>query len=121
MNLMVIVEYTYVRDNRDVFDDRTAQLLSQDEIREARETMSSKVSPQIPDSKLQEIISTISSNNVNFNKKSVFSQQKYLKSKEQRFLKAFTPIQPSVGNVCKFLWTDKRDRCMYCLTSISLT
>jgi Gcd10p family len=40
---LLIVDDVYVRDNRDVFDDRKAQLLSAGEIREARNTMSSKV------------------------------------------------------------------------------
>lgn len=91
-----------MRDNRDVFDDKTAQLLTTEEINKIRGGMTSK-----------EIISTIVSNNVNFDKKNVFSQEKYLRSKEQRFLRAFTPIQPTVGNVCEFAWSDRRERCMY--------
>ena len=104
----------FVRDNRDVFDDGTAQQLTAQEIKEVRNAMSSKVQTLgIKSLTGKDIISTISANNMNFNKKSVFSQEKYLRSKEQRFLRAFTPIQPSVGNVCEFLWADKRDRCMY--------
>ena len=37
----------YVRDNRDVFDEGTAQLLTPEEIKQARATMSSKVPPPI--------------------------------------------------------------------------
>ena len=97
----ITVDDGAVRDNRDVFDDKTAQLLTSEEIEKHRQVMSSKDS-------------TITSNNVNFDKKSVFSQEKYVRGKEQRFLRAFTPIQPTVGNVCDFLWVDKnRDRCMY--------
>jgi Gcd10p family len=40
---VLMVDEVYVRDNRDVFDDKTVQLLSHDEIRLARENMSSKV------------------------------------------------------------------------------
>jgi tRNA (adenine58-N1)-methyltransferase non-catalytic subunit len=98
----VIEEDVNIRDNRDVFDDKTAQLLTAEEIKQFRSGMSSK-----------EIISTIVSNNTNFEKKSAFSQEKYLRSKEKRFLRAFTPIQPTVGNVCEFLWSDRRERCMY--------
>jgi len=100
--LTMIEDDVNLRDNRDVFDDKTAQLLTSEEINNFRSGMTSR-----------EIISTIVSNNVNFEKKSAFSQEKYLRSKEQRFLRAFTPVQPTVGNVCEFLWSDRRERCMY--------
>jgi len=38
-----MLDDVYVRDNRDVFDEGTAQLLTPDEIKHARATMSSKV------------------------------------------------------------------------------
>jgi len=107
------LEEVVVRDNRDVFDDGTAQQLTAQEIKEVRGAMSSKVTSSAKSAELQDIISTISANNSNFNKKSVFSQEKYVRSKVQRFLRAFTPIQPTVGNVCEYLWAERRDKCMY--------
>jgi len=40
---LIVPEDIVIRDNRDVFDDKMAQLLTQAEINEARATMSAKV------------------------------------------------------------------------------
>lgn len=42
-DLSHFTEDVYIRDNRDVFDDQSAQQLSAEEIKEVRSNMSSKV------------------------------------------------------------------------------
>lgn len=69
--------------NRDLFDDPTAQTLSMEEIEALKKNSQDGG---------REIIERVVSSHVAFDKKTTFSQEKYLKRKQQKFLKRFTPV-----------------------------
>lgn len=69
--------------NQDLFDDPSAQQMTRNEIEELKKSTTDGG---------RALIEKVVSGHVAFEKKTTFSQEKYLKRKEQKFLKRFTPI-----------------------------
>lgn len=69
--------------NRELYDDPSAQQLTMDEIEELKKTSADGG---------RELIDRVISSHSAFQKKTTFSQEKYIKRKEQKFLKRFTPV-----------------------------
>lgn len=69
--------------NRELFDDPSAQQLTMEEIEELKKT-------SVDGGK--ELIERVINSHSAFDKKTAFSQEKYLKRKQQKFLKRFTPV-----------------------------
>ncbi|CAG7716144.1 unnamed protein product [Allacma fusca] len=75
------------KDNRDIFDDNKAQKMNAHDIRELREKGASS----------SEILETLISNSSSFNKKTEYSQEKYLKKKEKMYGDTVTLIKPTLS------------------------
>lgn len=84
--------------NKEYYDDNTAQKLTQEEINELKQTKTG-----------EEVIQHLVENSSTFNKKTQFSQEKYLKKKKQKYLGLFRLLRPTSANIadCAFM-NDKR-------------
>nr|XP_033330330.1 tRNA (adenine(58)-N(1))-methyltransferase non-catalytic subunit TRM6 [Megalopta genalis] len=74
-------------DNRLINDDGTSQKLSKDEITQLQEAGKSG----------KEIVGSLIENNKSFSDKTEYSQEKYLKKKEQKYLRYLTICKPSIS------------------------
>ncbi|EDO07335.1 initiation factor 3 gamma subunit containing protein [Babesia bovis T2Bo] len=81
-------------DNRDVYDDNTAQKLSYDDIQRLKR-----------ERKAQEVIESIVDNSETFAKKSKMAQEKYISRKESRHIKLFYVRPCDLYNVCDCYFT----------------
>ncbi|PVV05146.1 hypothetical protein BB560_000342 [Smittium megazygosporum] len=70
--------------NQEILNTNDSQKLSHEEIEEMK----------------TEIIEKLSQNNASFDKKTVYSQSKYLRKKETKFMKSFIPVEPTVYAIC---------------------
>ncbi|KAJ1789499.1 tRNA (adenine(58)-N(1))-methyltransferase non-catalytic subunit trm6, partial [Coemansia sp. RSA 2399] len=52
----------------------------------------------------QQIIASLTENNESFAKKTDFSKSKYIKRKQQKFMKCFTPLETTVYNLCDYFF-----------------
>lgn len=83
--------------NQDLLDDPLAQQLTRNEIEEMKKSTTDGG---------RALIEKVVSGHVAFDKKTTFSQEKYLKRKEQKFLKRFTPIPIGSSELIEY-YSDK--------------
>jgi tRNA (adenine-N(1)-)-methyltransferase non-catalytic subunit len=83
--------------NQDLFDDPSAQQLTRNDIEEMKKSTTDGG---------RALIEKVISGHVAFDKKTTFSQEKYLKRKEQKFLKRFTPIPIGSSELIEY-YSDK--------------
>ncbi|KAJ2155887.1 tRNA (adenine(58)-N(1))-methyltransferase non-catalytic subunit trm6 [Coemansia sp. RSA 552] len=84
--------------NQKINDDPTAQKLTFEEIEALKErSIAGDVSAQ-------EIISSLTENNESFGKKTQFSQSKYIRRKQMKFMKSFVPLETTVYNTCAYFF-----------------
>ncbi|XP_076291988.1 tRNA methyltransferase 6 non-catalytic subunit [Lasioglossum baleicum] len=76
-------------DNRSINDDGTSQKLSKEEIAQLQEAGKSG----------KEIVGSLIENNKSFSDKTEYSQAKYLKKKEQKYLRYLTICKPSITSL----------------------
>ncbi|XP_076758001.1 tRNA methyltransferase 6 non-catalytic subunit isoform X2 [Xylocopa sonorina] len=76
-------------DNRSIMDDGTSQKLSKEEIVQLQESGKSG----------KEIVGSLIENNKSFLDKTEYSQEKYLKKKEQKYFKYLTVCKPSLSSL----------------------
>lgn len=74
-------------DNRSIIDDGTSQKLSKEQILQLQESGKSG----------KEIVGSLIENNKSFLERTEYSQEKYLKKKEQKYLKYITIWKPSIN------------------------
>ncbi|RKP09184.1 adenine(58)-N(1)-methyltransferase non-catalytic subunit TRM6 [Thamnocephalis sphaerospora] len=80
--------------NREIGQDGTSQQLSQAEIEQMkRDGLEGSLASEM-------IIQKVAENNQSFEKKTEYSKAKYIKRKQQKFSKLFTPIRPTLATVC---------------------
>lgn len=79
----VVDELQPDENNRELYDDPSAQQLTMDEIEELKKRSADGG---------RELIDRVISSHSAWEKKTTFSQEKYIKRKEQKFLKRFTPV-----------------------------
>lgn len=79
--------------NQDLNDDPSAQQLTMSEIEELKKASADGG---------REIIEKVISSHTAFQKKTTFSQEKYIKRKEQKFLKRFTPVAVGTSELIEF-------------------
>ncbi|XP_017758973.1 PREDICTED: tRNA (adenine(58)-N(1))-methyltransferase non-catalytic subunit TRM6 [Eufriesea mexicana] len=76
-------------DNRSIIDDGTSQKLSKEEILQLQESGKSG----------KEIVGSLIKNNKSFLDRTEYSQEKYLKKKEQKYLRYLTICKPSISSL----------------------
>ncbi|XP_076652875.1 tRNA methyltransferase 6 non-catalytic subunit [Halictus rubicundus] len=76
-------------DNRSINDDGTSQKLSKEEITQLQEAGKSG----------KEIVGSLIENNKSFSDKTEYSQEKYLKKKERKYLRYLTVCKPSISSL----------------------
>ncbi|OMJ90735.1 hypothetical protein SteCoe_6812 [Stentor coeruleus] len=96
---MSSVEGPVVGNNKDYFDDNTAQSLDQEAILKIREQQGGDV-----------LIDQLVQNSSTFAMKTQFSQEKYLKKKKNKHLSLFRVLQATAGNIADTLYINKPTR-----------
>ncbi|KAJ2867224.1 tRNA (adenine(58)-N(1))-methyltransferase non-catalytic subunit trm6 [Coemansia erecta] len=84
--------------NMEIVDDPKSQKLSFEEIEKL------KTKSLAGDVSAQEIIASLTENNESFAKKTDFSKSKYIKRKQQKFMKCFMPLETTVYNLCDYFF-----------------
>ncbi|TPX72865.1 hypothetical protein SpCBS45565_g00236 [Spizellomyces sp. 'palustris'] len=90
--------------NKDLVDRREAQKLSQVEIEQMK---ADSLKGQVP---VENLIKTIVENSETFDRKTEFSKAKYIKRKQKKFSKVFTPRRPSARGLCEHFFKDNPRR-----------
>ncbi|KAK9711983.1 tRNA (adenine(58)-N(1))-methyltransferase non-catalytic subunit trm6 [Basidiobolus ranarum] len=94
--LSVITETT--ANNREIVDDNTSQKLSHEDVEKLKQTgLQGGVSGDT-------IVETLVENHSAFEKKTEYSKAKYIKKKEKKFKKVFTPVKPNLYSLCDFFF-----------------
>ncbi|KAG0261549.1 tRNA (adenine(58)-N(1))-methyltransferase non-catalytic subunit trm6 [Actinomortierella ambigua] len=84
--------------NREILDDGSSQKLSLEEIHALKaEGLKGSLSSE-------EIIQKLKESNASFDKKTAYSQAKYVKKKEKKFQKIFTPVKPTLYTLCEHFY-----------------
>ncbi|KAF9930180.1 tRNA (adenine(58)-N(1))-methyltransferase non-catalytic subunit trm6 [Modicella reniformis] len=84
--------------NREIVDDPSSQKLSLEEIKALKsEGLKGELTGE-------EIVNKIKESNASFDKKTAYSQAKYLQKKGKKFHKIFTPIKPSTYSVNEYFY-----------------
>ncbi|CAH8565287.1 unnamed protein product [Dicrocoelium dendriticum] len=89
-------------DNRDIVDSKCNQKLDYEDIKLLR----------FGGTAGKEIMTELVKGNTNFNKKTVFSQEKYLCKKRKRHLGLFTIDRPCTRVLCELYSKLRRDKCL---------
>ncbi|KAJ1954743.1 tRNA (adenine(58)-N(1))-methyltransferase non-catalytic subunit trm6 [Linderina pennispora] len=84
--------------NKEINDDPTSQKMTFEQIEEL------KLKSIAGDVSAKEIIDSLTENNASFEKKTEYAKSKYIRRKERKFMKAFTPIEPTVFNLCGYFF-----------------
>ncbi|KAJ2514856.1 tRNA (adenine(58)-N(1))-methyltransferase non-catalytic subunit trm6 [Coemansia sp. RSA 2049] len=84
--------------NKEIVDDPNSQKLSFEEIEKL------KTKSLAGDVSAQEIIASLTENNESFARKTEFSKSKYIKRKQNKFMKCFFPLETTVYNLCDFFF-----------------
>lgn len=92
-NEAVVDELQPDEHNQDLFDDPSAQQLTMDEIEELKKNSADGG---------RELVDKVISSHSAFQKKTTFSQEKYIKRKEQKFLKRFTPVPIGTSELIEY-------------------
>ncbi|XP_012535640.1 tRNA (adenine(58)-N(1))-methyltransferase non-catalytic subunit TRM6 [Monomorium pharaonis] len=87
-------------DNRSIMDDGTSQRLSKDEIQQLQEAGKTG----------KEIIGSLIENSKSFAAKTEYSQEKYIKKKERKYLKFLTIHKPSILSLHEVYFKRKPDK-----------
>ncbi|BFZ61276.1 tRNA (adenine(58)-N(1))-methyltransferase non-catalytic subunit trm6 [Saitoella coloradoensis] len=90
-----------VGNNRELNDDATAQTLTWQEIEALKMDKSIQG---------KEIVEAVMAAHSNFDKKTEFAKEKYQRRKEQKFLRGFTVLAPTLPTICDYLWTRDQHR-----------
>ncbi|KAG0239718.1 tRNA (adenine(58)-N(1))-methyltransferase non-catalytic subunit trm6 [Actinomortierella wolfii] len=84
--------------NREITDDGSSQKLTLEEIHALKaEGLKGSLSSD-------EIIQKLKESNASFEKKTAYSQAKYVKKKEKKFKKIFTPVKPTLYTLCEHFY-----------------
>ncbi|KER29838.1 hypothetical protein T265_03631 [Opisthorchis viverrini] len=97
------LESTAAKDNRHIVDSTDNQKLDYEDIRSLRSSGTSG----------NEILTELVRGNANFDKKTKFSQEKYVSKKRKRHLSLFTIEKPCTRILCELYSKLRRDKCMY--------
>ncbi|ORX84626.1 Gcd10p-domain-containing protein [Basidiobolus meristosporus CBS 931.73] len=90
--LSVITETT--ANNREIVDNNASQKLSQEDVEKLKETGLEGGA----------IVETLVENHASFEKKTEYSKAKYIKKKEKKFKKVFTPVKPNLYSLCDYFF-----------------
>ncbi|KAI8924663.1 Gcd10p family-domain-containing protein [Entophlyctis helioformis] len=90
--------------NQTIVDDPSSQKLTQQDI----EALKSKSMQGLVDH--GSLIQMIAQNHAGFEKKTDFSKAKYIKRKQKKFSKVFTPVRPTVRVICEHYLTKKPEK-----------
>ncbi|TGZ65408.1 hypothetical protein CRM22_005885 [Opisthorchis felineus] len=93
---------TIAKDNRHIVDSADNQKLDYDDIRSLRSSGTSG----------NEILTELVKGNANFDKKTKFSQEKYVSRKRKRHLSLFTIEKPCTRILCELYSRLRRDKCL---------
>ncbi|KAJ2212317.1 tRNA (adenine(58)-N(1))-methyltransferase non-catalytic subunit trm6 [Coemansia sp. RSA 487] len=84
--------------NKEIVDDPKSQKLSFEEIEKL------KTKSLAGDVSAQEIIASLTENNESFAQKTEFSKSKYIRRKQNKFMKCFLPLETTIYNLCNFFF-----------------
>ncbi|KAJ2557130.1 tRNA (adenine(58)-N(1))-methyltransferase non-catalytic subunit trm6 [Coemansia sp. RSA 1933] len=84
--------------NQEIVDDPKSQKMSFEEIEGL------KAKSLAGDVSAQEIIASLTANNESFARKTEFSKSKYIKRKQNKFMKCFLPLETTVYNLCDYFF-----------------
>ncbi|CAG8466526.1 4713_t:CDS:10 [Paraglomus occultum] len=86
--------------NKDIVDDPAKQNLSHEEIERMKQEGVGG----------QEIIKKVVEGHSTFNKKTEYSKAKYIKRKEAKFSKVFTPVKPTLYSVWSYVYSNRPEK-----------
>lgn len=92
--------------NRLINDDQSAQSLTMENI------MSLKSDLKEGKIESSQIVTELVNNSATYAQKTEFAQAKYIRKKEKKFLKSFTPSRPTATQLCAYFFTENSPKIM---------